>query len=1392
MPRRAPTYGDDAEMDTNYPIVSVATNIGTTYYATTTDWNMTGVGVTNGATSVNFALPSAISSPPSVTADALVATDGQPLNNVTVATFTDPNGVFTGDYAATINWGDGMQTTGTITGPNGSGVYTVAGTHTYFGEGSETLTVTIVDNYASGQLSVSGSGVSSSPTTFNLSDGSSATFTVAGLGVSTTTALGSSLSPTTYGHSVSFTATVDNTSGSGGVPTGSVEFFDGSTDLGAGTALGGSGTSASSSFSIASLAAGTHAIRAVYTATGGFADSFSTLSQTVNQAVLTVSGIAAANKVYDADTTAVVTTSGAMLVGVLGGDTVMLDTSAATGTFASKDVGTGIAVTVSGLTLSGAQASDYVLSEPTTTANITPASLSVLGIVVVDKVYDANTAATISTSGASLLGVFSGDTVDLDAAGAIGTFASQNVGTGITVTVSGMTISGAQASDYTLTQPTTTTGNITPAGLTVSGLAASEKVYDANTNATLITSGAMLMGVYGGDTVHLGTAGAVGTFASQDVGTGIMVTVAGLTISGAQAGDYTLIQPTTTGSITPASLTVSGITAANKVYDGSNDADIDTLIAAIGGVYNGDSVTLGTAGASGTFTSDNVGTAITVTVAGLTISGAQAGDYALVPPRMTANITPAPLSVSGVTVANKVYNASRTATVSASGATLVGVFSGDTVTLNTLGAAGTFVSDSVGTGITVTVTGLTIGGAQASDYALTQPTTTGNITPAGLTVSGVTAANKVYNANTAATLVTSGATLMGVFSGDTVSLKTNSGTGAFASDGVGTGIAVTVAGLKLSGAQAGDYSLTQPTTTANITPATPTVSASAFGGTYNGSDFIATASVAGVVGSASSQLEGITPFPEYYAGISATGTPLAAAPIDAGIYTVVADFPGSTDYMANTSPPVTFTINQATPTVSVSTSGGAYNGSAISAVASVTGLGGSPGSSLDGIAPTPEFYTGSTATGSPLSVAPVDAGTYTVVADFPGSTDYAANTSPPVTITITQVTSTVSVSASSGAYTGSPYAALVTVTGVSGQAASQLNGIAPEAEFFSGSTATGTPLPAAPIDAGTYTVVANFPGSTDYLASTSTSATFTITKGTPTISLSAPGGAFNGSTIAALVKIAGGGRDNSPANSLEGVTPTLTYYAGSGTSQTSLGATPPTDAGAYTVVASFAGSVDYAAFQSAPIAFTIGQGTPTIAITSSLGSATYGQPITFGAKVAAPETQGGTVTFLDNGATLGTVALNGSGTATLTTSILALGSHSISATYSGDANLTGKQSGPVSASVSQSGTTVVLVAHPVAKKKKVKSEALTAEIEPISPGGGLPAGVVTFELLTKKKKKIKTKIIGTTAANRGAATLTVKPKLVLSKVITVLYSGDTDFVASTLTAPKLSKKGLLV
>jgi hypothetical protein len=277
------------------------------------------------------------------------------------------------------------------------------------------------------------------------------------------------------------------------------------------------------------------------------------------------------------------------------------------------------------------------------------------------------------------------------------------------------------------------------------------------------------------------------------------------------------------------------------------------------------------------------------------------------------------------------------------------------------------------------------------------------------------------------------------------------------------------------------------------------------------------------------------------------------------------------------------------------------------------------------------------------------------------------------------------------------------------------------------------------------------------------------------------------------VTITGVGHDRSSAASLEGVTPALTYYEGSGTSGVSLGSAAPSAAGAYTVVAAYDGSADYLPVSSEPVTvtFTIADSTTTIALAASSGSTVYGQPITFVATVAAPVAPSGTVTFFDDGSVLGTVPVNDSGAASLTTSALAFGPHSVTASYGGNAGLTGSQSTSTSSLVTKASTTVALVADPISKRKKVESEVLTVDVEPVSPGGGVPSGDVIFEVLSRKKKKTTTKVLGTAALNRGAAVLAFKSKLVLSQVITIVYGGDTDFETSTLTAPKLSKNGLI-
>jgi hypothetical protein len=261
-----------------------------------------------------------------------------------------------------------------------------------------------------------------------------------------------------------------------------------------------------------------------------------------------------------------------VLNGVLAGDapSVRLSTNGYTATFASAGVANGIGVTVSGLTLTGASATNYTFTQPAgLTANITSKGVTITsGITANNKVYDGTTAATISSNNVVLNGVLTGDApnVGLSTNGYAANFASPNVGTGIGVTVSGLTLTGARATNYTLTQPVGLTANITLARMVTitSGITANNKVYDGTTTATISSNNVVLNGVRPGDaaSVRLSTNGYTATFASAGVANGIGVTISGLTLTGAGATNYMLIQPTLAANITPVTLTVS---ANNKI-----------------------------------------------------------------------------------------------------------------------------------------------------------------------------------------------------------------------------------------------------------------------------------------------------------------------------------------------------------------------------------------------------------------------------------------------------------------------------------------------------------------------------------------------------------------------------------------------------------------------------------------------------------------------------------------------------------------------------------------------------------------------------------------------------------------------------------------------------------
>ena len=300
------------------------------------------------------------------------------------------------------------------------------------------------------------------------------------------------------------------------------------------------------------------------------------LSATVTPATITVSGLTAGSQVYNATTVA--NLGGSASVTPLGSDSVSLSGSAV-GTMASKNVGAE-AVTVSGLTLTGADAGNYTLVEQSgLSATVTAGQSRVSGLTAGRQTYNATTVANLGGS-ASVTPLLT-DSVSLSGTAA-GTMASKNVGTEA-VTVSGLSLTGADAGNYTLVEQSGLSANVTKANITVTGLTAGSQTYNATTVANLGGSASVTPLLT--DSVSLsGTA--AGTMASKNVGSEA-VTVSGLSLTGADAGNYTLVEQSgLSATVTAAPLTV---TADSQTI--TQGGAIPTLTYTYNGLVGGDAST---------------------------------------------------------------------------------------------------------------------------------------------------------------------------------------------------------------------------------------------------------------------------------------------------------------------------------------------------------------------------------------------------------------------------------------------------------------------------------------------------------------------------------------------------------------------------------------------------------------------------------------------------------------------------------------------------------------------------------------------------------------------------------------------------------------------------------
>ena len=351
---------------------------------------------------------------------------------------------------------------------------------------------------------------------------------------------------------------------------------------------------------------------------------------------------------------------------------------------------------------------------------ITPVTLSAALTGAVARVYNGDANATLTAANYAFddSNVLFGDDVTLDWKAA-GTYDTRHVGEDKPVSVSGLKLGGAKGGNYVLdaTSLSATIGEITKADLTVGVAAVAKRYGDSyDFDGSEVTAA----GLFAPDVVDGATMSSPGAAANATVAGGPYA-IAVSAATGTGLSNYTITYADGWLTVAPRPLTVT-MTAADKIYDGSDVATAAVVTDALAG----DLVTLDHGQAR--FADRHAGAAKTVTLAGLALGGADAGNYSLgaAVATATAAIAPRPLTIAAAADA-RVYDGT---TASASAPTHGPLVAGDAIT----GLVQEFDAKHAGARM-LAVTGYAIDdGNGGANYAVLTLTAPGDIASRPVTV----------------------------------------------------------------------------------------------------------------------------------------------------------------------------------------------------------------------------------------------------------------------------------------------------------------------------------------------------------------------------------------------------------------------------------------------------------------------------------------------------------------------------------------------------------------------------------------------------------------------------------------------------------------------------------
>lgn len=328
------------------------------------------------------------------------------------------------------------------------------------------------------------------------------------------------------------------------------------------------------------------------------------------------------------------------------------------------------------------------------------------------------------------------------------------------------------------------------------------------------------------------------------------------------------------------------------------------------------------------------------------------------------------------------------------------------------------------------------------------------------------------------------------------------------------------------------------------------------------------------------------------------------------------------------------------------------------------------------------------------------------------------------------------------------------------------------------------------LNVGQQSLVADYNGSTRFRSSRSTARTINVSQASTSVTATASlNSAVFGQAISlkATISVLSPG-SGVPAGSVtfrDGsvVLGTATITVAGGKAQAVLNTnTRMMGVGSRGITATYTGNASFKSATSKVLSLPISKATTKTVLTlSPPAQAVAGQPVTFRAAVGvvAPgnDVVKGTVKFSDRGSVLGEITIDASGIATMTVSRLPVGTHTITAEYSGNDNLLESRSAPGSLSVARAKTKTVL-ATPGALYKVGQFVTLRATVTTLQPSPDPPSGTVDFiEGNTTLGSSQIAIVAGQAVATFSMATLTARAHL-----IKAVYRGNSGLEASDSSA----------